>query len=286
MHIGEHIWRYDLRDRGRRSKQPERFITSSRGEEFPQFSPDGKHIAFQSIRSGNWEVWICDADGSNPLRLTKTLDGNSLYPRWSPDSREIVYDTRRLGHSKLFVVSLAGGTPEQVDTEDLDAEVPSFSPDGTEVYFAGRRDKSWQVWKVRLHGGAASQITQDGGYAPIASTDGRWIYYVKSYATAGIWRVPLNGGNEDLVVRELEGRFYADWAATANGIYFLNARLRSGPAIEFVEFNTRKKYPVLSLEAAESWSDGLTVSNDGHWLLYPQAEPLQSDLMVLEGVEP
>ena len=285
VHIGEHIWRFDLSHGGGASKSPERFITSSRGEEFPQFSPDNQRIAFQSIRSGTWEVWLCNSDASSPVQLTHTPDGNSLYPRWSPDSSEIVFDTRRQGHSTLFVVSAGGGAPERVDTEGLDAETPGFSPDGSEIYFAGKRDRSWQIWKIPRAGGAASQITQDGGYAPVASADNRWIYYVKSYAAPGIWRVPVNGGNEELIIAELQGRFYADWAMAASGIYFLNTNVKTAPAIHFFDFKTRRSTRILPLETAESWSDGLTVSGDGRWLLYPRPEPLQSDLMLLEGLE-
>jgi Tol biopolymer transport system component len=285
MHIGEHIWRNELPRAGRHAASAEPFITSSRGEEFPQVSPDEKRIAFQSIRSGNWDVWLCDSDARNPVQLTNTPDGNSLYPRWSPDSGEIVYDTRRQGHSRIFIIKASGGTAERVDTEDLDAEMPSFSSDGLEIYFAGKRDRNWQIWKIPRGGGASSQITQDGGYAPVASPDNKWVYYTKSYASPGIWRVSVNGGNEELVIPELEGRFYADWAVTANGIYFLNTKVKSSPAIHFFEFKTRKITPILTLETAESWSDGLAVSGKGHWLLYPRPEPMQSDLMLLEDLK-
>ena len=130
MRMAENIWRFPL-SQTKNHTAPDRFIASSFGEEFPQYAPDGKHIAFQSIRSGTWEVWECDGDGSNPFQLTHTSNGNSIYPRWSPDSRQIAYDTRRDGHSKVFLISAAGGTPQQLDTEELDAEVPGFSRMGS-----------------------------------------------------------------------------------------------------------------------------------------------------------
>jgi Tol biopolymer transport system component len=282
VHYNEHILRADLSGGGERFTAASLLIASSRGEEFPQYSPDGKKIAFQSIRSGTWEVWVCDSEGLNPLQLTQTEKGNSIFPRWSPDGTEIVYDTRQAGQSSVFVVRSEGGKPERIDTDDLDAEVPSYSPDGQWIYFAGKREKSWQIWKVARGGGHAVQLTQDGGYTPLVSQDSQWVYYTKGYGAPGIWRVPARGGTEQLVIPELEARFYADWALIPSGIYFLNAHSSPNPAIEFLDFASRRQTSIMPLDSIHSWSDGLAVSPDRHWLLFPRVEKLQSDLMMLD----
>src|SRR2546428_346414 len=49
---------------------PAPFISSSRNEEGPRFSPDGRRIAFRSDRSGSDEIWVCDSDASNAVQLT------------------------------------------------------------------------------------------------------------------------------------------------------------------------------------------------------------------------
>jgi len=283
MRMAENIWRFPL-SQPKNHTAPDRFIASSFGEEFPQYSPDGKHIAFQSIRSGTWEVWECDGDGSNSFQLTHTNNGNSIYPRWSPDSRQIAYDTRRDGHSKVFLISAVGETPQQLDTEELDAEVPGFSPDGQWVYFAGRREKSWQIWKVPRGGGTPQQVTQDGGYSPVVSSDYKWVYYTKGSGAPGIWRVSVNGGSEQLVVPELEPHFYADWALVPTGLYFVNAKTKPTPAIQFYDFASRRRVSVVLLQTVESWSDGLAVSPDNRWLLFPQVEKPQSELMLIEDL--
>ncbi len=281
VHYVENIWRAELSRGGKQTQTATRFIASSRGEEFPQYSPDGSKIAFQSIRSGTWEVWACDRNGENPLQLTQTEQGNSIYPRWSPDSKYIVYDSRRAGHSSVFVINAEGGRPEPIDTEDMDAEVPSFSPDGNWIYLAAKREKSWQIWKVPRGGGPAQQITQDGGYGPIVSSDNRWIYYAKGNGAPGIWRVPVQGGAEELVIAELEPHFYADWTLFSSGIYFLNAGVRPS-AVEFFDIQSRRRTPIRTIDSVHSWSDGLSISPDGRWLLFPQVERLQSDLMLLD----
>jgi Tol biopolymer transport system component len=282
VHFNENIWRAELSSPGAQSRPISRLIASSRGEEFPQYSPDGKRIVFQSIRSGTWDIWVCDSEGLNPMQLTKTEKGNSIYPRWSPDGREIVYDTRLAGHSSIFVVRADGSKPERVDTDDMDAEVPSFSPDGRWIYVAGKREKSWQIWRVPREGGPAVQVTQDGGYTPVVSSDDQWVYYTKGYGAPGIWRVPVHGGAEELVIPELEARFYADWALIPSGIYFLNTHATPSPAIEFFDFASRHRSSIITLNTVHSWSDGLSVSPDGQWLLFPQMEKLQSDLMLID----
>jgi len=55
---------------GGKAKLAEKFIVSTRNDNLPKFSPDGRKVAFDSDRSGSWEIWICDADGSNLVQLT------------------------------------------------------------------------------------------------------------------------------------------------------------------------------------------------------------------------
>jgi WD40 repeat protein len=57
----------------------------------PHWSPDGKHIAFQSNRNGSWDAWIINRDGSGLAPLT--VHGGAHSPIWSPDgSRMIAFE--------------------------------------------------------------------------------------------------------------------------------------------------------------------------------------------------
>ena len=47
-----------------------KLISSTRVDTEAQFSPDGKKIVFSSNRTGSFEIWICDSDGSNAQPLT------------------------------------------------------------------------------------------------------------------------------------------------------------------------------------------------------------------------
>jgi predicted Ser/Thr protein kinase len=65
------IWRMELPFPKSKASPPSKLISTTRSEYKPQFSPDGKKIAFVSDRSGAEEVWVCDADGANAVQLTR-----------------------------------------------------------------------------------------------------------------------------------------------------------------------------------------------------------------------
>src|SRR5258708_37218385 len=48
-------------------------------------------IVHESFRDGNWEIYLCNADGSNPVNLTRTPDVDELYPKVSPDGSSICF---------------------------------------------------------------------------------------------------------------------------------------------------------------------------------------------------
>ena len=127
-----HIWRLELSGQHRVDSLP---MNSTRLDEVPQYSPDGKRIAFVSNRSGSPEIWLCDADGSNAVKLTSFGGPNVENPAWSPDGRRIAFNARPGGTSGTYIVSADGGKPERlrgIQNREGDA---SWSRDGKWIYF-------------------------------------------------------------------------------------------------------------------------------------------------------
>ena len=81
---------------------PVTFISSTRYDESPQFSPDGKRIAFSSDRSGSGEIWVCDSDGLNAVQLTSLGGPLVTMPRWSPDGEHIAFDSSAEGQFDIY----------------------------------------------------------------------------------------------------------------------------------------------------------------------------------------
>ena len=263
---------------GRFEREP--LVHSTRWESHPQFAGDGRQIAFASDRSGSPEVWLSNADGTNPIQLT-SFGGAAVYtPRWSPDGRRLAFGARTEAGADIYLVDVGGGQPRRLTDDPADDLVPSWSQDSTTVYFSSNRSGQWEVWQVDAEGGAASRVTYRGGYNAFESLDGRHLYYAKK-GEPGLWRYGVEDESETLVLGALESFDWGNWALTEGGIYFIR-RAAAGPTIRYYNFLTGRSSPIVTLgEVPEQPS--LAVSPDGRVLLYTHVDRNESDILLVEN---
>jgi Tol biopolymer transport system component/DNA-binding winged helix-turn-helix (wHTH) protein len=262
---------------------PERFISSTRMDSGPQFSPDGSKIAFESTRSGTYEVWMCRSDGSGLVQLTH-FNSVSGTPRWSPDGQQIVFDSLNAGNVDVFVIDSQGGPPRRLTTEPSLEAVPSWSRDGRWIYFTSNRSGGPQVWKMPSTGGPAVQVTRHGGFAALESPDSKFLYYAKGLTVPGLWRIPTDGGEESEIISSLEPGYWGYWAVVENGIYYLDTTAK--PGIDFFNLTTHRTTRVFDLENRPAkFAPGLAVSPDKKMILYTQLDALNSDIILVENFQ-
>lgn len=94
---------------------------------FPRWSPDGKKIVFASDRSGNYEIWLMDAEGLEQKRLTDHPAYDS-HPTWSPDGRQIAFTSLRDGGLRVWLIPSVGGEVRPVTPENMDCQEASWKP--------------------------------------------------------------------------------------------------------------------------------------------------------------
>jgi Tol biopolymer transport system component/DNA-binding winged helix-turn-helix (wHTH) protein len=269
-----------------RHSEAKPFLSSATYNNAPQFSPDGKNLAFASLRSGDMEVWVCEiAACSEPRQLT-SLRSLSGTPRWSPDSKQISFESRPHGHSQIFVVSAGGGKPLPITDGTAEDKVSSWSPDGSFIYFASNRSGGSQIWKISASGGQPSQVTRKGGFASSASSDGQFLYYVKDNEN-GIWRMPTTGGDEIEVIPQFPAEHWGDFALVDKGIYYVDEV--GHPTIKFLNFVHHKVTKIAEVESLPPPGDpGFTVSPDEKQIVFSQIDRSAVDLMLVENfnIEP
>jgi eukaryotic-like serine/threonine-protein kinase len=223
---------------------PTKFIESTKTERDPQFSPDGKKVAFASNRSGNAEVWVCDSNGSNSAQITSLGAPWVGCPRWSPDSRQIAFDSTKEGSWDIYTVSAEGGPSHRLIAESSHDSRPSWSRNGRWIYFCSDRTGDWQVWKVPSEGGKAVQVTSQGGREAFESNDGQWLYYTNAPPIQGIWRVPVAGGEERQV---LDHGLQGFWVVLDSGICLGALDHESIPILEFFSLTTGRSTVITKL---------------------------------------
>jgi Tol biopolymer transport system component/DNA-binding winged helix-turn-helix (wHTH) protein len=151
------IWRLELSAAGKAAGPPKKWIYSTEDEEHSDYSRDGTKIAFMSNRSMHHQIWICNADGSDPEQLT-SLDGSmSGTPRWSPDGRRVAFDSTASGRLDIYVINTNGSGLTRLTTGEVQGHSPRYSLDGRWIYFAGGRGQPG-VWRIPADGGAAERI--------------------------------------------------------------------------------------------------------------------------------
>jgi eukaryotic-like serine/threonine-protein kinase len=260
--------------------RPALFGSSTRNEDAPQYSPDGTRIAFASDRGGDWSVWVSDADGSNAIELVSGPGTDAGTPRWSPDSTKIAFDWNADGNWNVYVIRSRGGKPVHLTSDPADDVIPSWSRSGKWIYFASTRSGRYEVWKAPANGGAAIQVTMNGGCVAFESADAASLYYTKEYTgTAGLWRTPLGGGEERQMLSAVSRRSFF---VAAKGVYFMTPRSPAGEfSIQFLNTTTGKVTTISTI--AEYPGNGLSVSPDGRFIIYPQFDILGQDLMLVEN---
>ncbi len=152
--------------------QPVR-LTAGRGttNAQPSFSPDGRQVAFTSSRLGHPEVYIMDADGTNPDLLTTTVYSDQLYrsnPAWSPDGRRVAFQSQISGVFQIMAINLRDRSVQGLTSEGRNEE-PSWAPDGRHLLFTSTRSGTKQLWVLDTESGRTRQLTHG-----TAAREGAW----------------------------------------------------------------------------------------------------------------
>jgi eukaryotic-like serine/threonine-protein kinase len=275
------IWRAEISGPGRNSPAV-KLIASTHADTSQQYSADGSKIAFASDRSGHFEIWVCNSDGSSPVQLT-SIESFSGSPRWFPDGGRIVFDLHKEGQTDIYVIDMEGRVPRRLTNDPGDDVTPSVSHDSKWIYFSSKRTGRFEIWRMPAEGGNAAQVTHNGGLIPFESADGKVIYYAKAPGETEVWKVPVSGGDETRVLGPIS---FFHFAVVADGIYFIEIGTQvyvgsRGSSLNFYNFAKGTTERVVNIKInAET---GLSISPDGRYALMTLVDPEVCDLMLVEN---
>ena len=269
------IWRAPLRA----AAEPQRLIASTRDDDVPEYSPDGRRIVFLSKRNGSNEIWIADADGSSASQLTHLRARFIGWPHWSPNGSNIVFDSPHDQRIDVFRISAAGGSPRALTTSKSPCGAASYSRDGRWIYYHCIEGGARVIWRMPAAGGTPEKVGL--GMAQLESPDGRYLYFARQIGAGviSLWRQPTDGRQAVQVLSSVDPFNYA---VTDEGVYF-----GSGPderGICFIQFLHAASGKISTLVTYSGRpSAGMSVSPDGKWILYSYDEQRNADLMIVEN---
>ena len=194
----------------------------------PQASPDRRQIAFASDRSGLMQLYVMDADGSEPHRLGGS-DSFEFNPRWYDGGARILF--QRVSPTTgfdLWTMAADGSDQHQLTSLPRNEVGANVSPDGGTVVFHSNNGASIDVWTVPLAGGEPTNVTGsvciegtdpcvlafDG--QPNWLSDGRLLFISDRSGAQGIW-TSLPDGTDARMVIDFPGARAGLPAPSANG---------------------------------------------------------------------
>nr|PZR36592.1 MAG: peptidase S41 [Azospira oryzae] len=141
-----------------------------------QPSVSATHIAFIYAE----DLWVANADGSQPRRLTVD-EGIESNPYFSPDGKRIAFSAQYDGNIDVFTVPVEGGIPQRLTWHPGADWVRGFTPDGSAVLFASQRavftNRYAQLFTVPLAGGFPAQLEIPNALYASYSPDGKSMAY-------------------------------------------------------------------------------------------------------------
>lgn len=145
----------------------------------PQWSPDGRRIAFQAYWAGDYDVWVVNPDGSGLEQLTSgPFDDRE--PTWSPDGGRVLFSSDRGGSYDIWELTVSTGDLRRRTDDPGNEYTPSYAPDGRRIAYVTDGEASG-VWVQDGPSGPRRLVAVEDAeaYSPSWSPDGRRIAFVR-----------------------------------------------------------------------------------------------------------
>lgn len=248
----------------------------------PSFSPDGSKVVFTTNKSGSFQIWISNADGSEAIAIASFKGEYINSPRWSPDGTHIVFQGHQNGQTNIYKVNALGGIPVNLTKSEKDDHTPIFSVDGKFIYYSSNSSGNWEIWRMTNDGKSKKQITTEGGYAPqlLENNNNIDLFYIKK-DQLGIWKQNLKSDKsvEVVIVSNFTPKQYGAYSIANNGIYYFNPTTRT---IDFLDFTTDTNTSLIQPKRISPFGISLSYSKVNETLLYAQIDEIDADIMLAQ----
>lgn len=186
IYEGSGLWLLSIDANGQISEQTA--LPSKPGGDFdPAWSPDGKRVAFTSIRDGRPQIYVMNVDGTGSVVNLSQTFAHEEQPTWSPTGDTVMYASQRRGSFAIWAIPAAGGEPQQFSRslEEEDDNNPDWSRDGQVIVFdrniggvsrlvaANFKDRGRIDFRICAEPPRSAQPMSEASWSP----DGGWLAF-------------------------------------------------------------------------------------------------------------
>jgi signal transduction histidine kinase len=192
------------------------------GDSSLSWSPQGDRVVFTTKRDGNFEIYVANADGSEPLNLTRS-SGYDTQPSWSPDGRRIAFTSGRGGNVDIYVMDANGSNLRQLTTGRGYEEWSVWSPDGRKIAYVSDQDGNIEIYTINVDGSNEQQITKNPAddWPVVWSPDSRSLLFSSNRdSNWNLYVVDAEGGEAQRLTNDPADEREPAWSPDGRTIAF------------------------------------------------------------------
>jgi CxxC motif-containing protein (DUF1111 family) len=173
-------------------------LTITAKDLFPAWSPDGTKIAFTSYRTGLYQIFTMNVDGTNQVDISNS-SANDGFPAYSPNGTKIAFVRSPSATNpveRIWTMNADGSGQTQITNGPGNDERPSYSPDGATIAFHTNRDGNFEIYKTPAIGGLATRLTNNpaSDRNPSWSSDNSAIAFASDRSgSVNVWAIAPDG---------------------------------------------------------------------------------------------
>jgi Periplasmic component of the Tol biopolymer transport system len=222
-------------------------------------------IGYASNRTGNFEIWLMDWDGSNQRQITHH-NALSILPSWSADSERMVYTSFFRGTSDMYIISRRGGGRTRLPTGLGLNTSATFSPISNDVAFVGSVAGNPDIYVIKDDGTNLRRLTHDSSIesTPEWSPNGRQISFTSGRSGwPQIYTMDAEGSSVQRISFEGDWNDDATWSPDGSQLAY-TSRVNGRFQIRIADLATHQS----NILAGEGSNEQPAWSPDGKWIAF------------------